>query len=169
MGNNSSLEMRNVFILMFYEGYFFMSLLWTSSSPLANRLEKSVSVRRKRASLSLLLHASMFFWPASRDFSSRLLFFCRNPKVLHELSPKSSIPNPKTGNYGTAIKPKDARLLWGLDVDLRLCNWPVLMRILMNCPRRALLPSFNQITHARTREREAPPSATMCGKVHAPP
>lgn len=72
------------------------------SSPLANRLEKSVSVRRKRESLSLLSHESKFFWPASLPFSSRLLFFCRNPKVLHgeekELSPNISIPLIKKQN-----------------------------------------------------------------------
>lgn len=69
-------------------------------SPRANRLEKSVSVRRKRASLSLLSHESKFFWPASLPFSSRLLFFCRNPRVLHgggqELSPNISIPHART-------------------------------------------------------------------------
>lgn len=88
---------------------FIYNISYEAVSPLANRLEKSVSVRLKRASLSLLLHASRFFWPASLPFSSRLLFFCRNPTLLHELSPKTSILAPETGNCGTKIKAMKGR------------------------------------------------------------
>lgn len=50
--------------------------------PLANRLEKSVSACVKCASLSRLLQDSRFFSPVILPFSSILLFFCRNPKIL---------------------------------------------------------------------------------------
>ena len=59
-------------------------------SPLANRLEKSVSVRLKCASLPLLSQDSRFLAVRSlRELtilllSSRLLFFCKNPKRLQE-------------------------------------------------------------------------------------
>lgn len=59
--------------------------------PLANRLEKSVSVRLKRASPPTLSQESCRFL-AARSLkeltilllSSRLLFFCKNPKRLQE-------------------------------------------------------------------------------------
>lgn len=61
-----------------------------SHSPLANRLEKSVSVRLKRASPPLLSQDSRFLAARSLNelttllLSSKLLFFCRNPKWLQE-------------------------------------------------------------------------------------
>lgn len=54
--------------------------------PRANRLEKSVSVRRKRPSLSLFSQESRFLEDClslkaltSRLFSSRLLVLCKKP------------------------------------------------------------------------------------------
>lgn len=65
--------------------------LFSWSLPLANRLEKSVSVRLKRASPPTLSQESCRFL-AARSLkevtilllSSRLLFFCKNPKRLQE-------------------------------------------------------------------------------------
>lgn len=63
-------------------------MLW--SLPLANRLEKSVSVRLKRASPPVLSQDSRFLAARSLKeltillLSSRLLFFCKNPKRLQE-------------------------------------------------------------------------------------
>ena len=54
--------------------------------PLANRLEKSVSERLNGPSLALLSHDRWFLEERSwkeltiRPLSSRLLFFCKNPK-----------------------------------------------------------------------------------------
>lgn len=60
----------------------------------------------------------------------------------------------------------DARMLSGLDADLRLRNWPLFMQLLMSFPiRRALMPSFKQ-NNTRTHARVGVP--TVCGKVHAP-
>lgn len=71
---------------------FVVGHLWVThpSLPLANRLEKSVSVRLKRASPPTLSQDSRFF--AARSLkeltillpSSKLLFFCKNPKRLQE-------------------------------------------------------------------------------------
>lgn len=66
------------------------STSFISGLPLANRLEKSVSVRLKRASLPLLSQDSRFLAVRSLKeltillLSSRLLFFCKNPKRLQE-------------------------------------------------------------------------------------
>lgn len=56
--------------------------------PRANRLEKSVSVRRKRPSLSLFSQESRFLEDClslkaltSRLFSSRLLVLCKKPRA----------------------------------------------------------------------------------------
>lgn len=66
--------------------------LFILSLPLAYRLEKSVSVRLKCASPPLLSQDSRFLAVRSLKeltillLSSRLLFFCRNPKYEEEES-----------------------------------------------------------------------------------
>lgn len=162
--------MRQVFILIFYEGYFLC--LFCKSCPHLWRTgwrSRSRCAGSARPSRYCCTPACSSGPPASPSHPG----CCSSAGTLKcytSCHQKPPFQTRKQATMGPKKKPMDARLLRGLDVELRLWNWPVLMQLLMNFPiRRALLPSFNQITHARTREREEPPLApTMCGEVHAP-